>query len=152
MTVTGLDRLRLKLTRRIPDAVKKRVRDAMEQSANEVVDTMKSLVAVDSGELRDSIAWTWGDAPKGALVLARSSKRSSDSMRITIYAGGGDAFYARFVEFGTQPHVNKGLYAGSHNPGAPAQPFFFPGWRLVKRRVKGRVTRNIRKAIKEAVG
>ncbi|MEQ1403837.1 HK97-gp10 family putative phage morphogenesis protein [Neorhizobium sp. Rsf11] len=149
MTIEGLDRLNRKLTKTIPEAAYRRVKEALEQSADEAIAVMKGLVPVDSGELRDSIAWTWGDAPKGAIALATSTAKAGD-LRITIYAGGGDAYYARFVEFGTSPHPNKGLFAGSMHPGTPAQPFFYPGWRLVRRKVKGRVTRNIKKAIKEA--
>lgn len=149
MTIEGLDRLNRKLTKAIPAAAYRRVKEALEASANEAVATMKRLAPVDDGDLQMSISWTWGDAPKGALAIA-TSKGSADGMRITIYAGGGNAFYARFVEFGTAPHVNGGLYAGSKHPGTRAQPFFFPGWRMVRRKVKGRVTRNIKKAIKEA--
>lgn len=151
MTIEGLDRLNRKLTKAIPAAAYRRVKEALEESANEAVAAMKRLAPVDDGDLQMSISWTWGDAPKGALAIA-TSKASADGMRITIYAGGGDAFYARFVEFGTAPHVNGGLYAGSKHPGTRAQPFFFPGWRMVRRKVKGRVTRNIKRAIKEAAG
>lgn len=149
MAVIGLDRLRRKLTKTIPEAAQRRIKEAMEQSANEAVALMKSLAPKVSGDLADSIGWTWGDAPRGSIAIARSSRKSGN-MRITIYAGGGDAYYARFVEFGTSPHVNGGLYAGSQHPGTPAQPFFYPGWRVVRRRVKGKVTRAIKAAAKEA--
>lgn len=150
MAIEGLDRLKNKLTKKIPQAVEKRVREAMEQSANEAVSVMKSFAPVDDGDLQMSISWTWGDAPKGALTLARSTRKSSDGLRITIYAGGGDAYYARFVEFGTQAHTAGGKFAGATIPAIRPQPFFYPGWRLVKKRVTGRVTRNIKKALKEA--
>ncbi|MFC3163061.1 HK97-gp10 family putative phage morphogenesis protein [Ciceribacter thiooxidans] len=148
MSVQGLDRLHRKLTRTIPERVLARVREAMEQAAEEAVDVIRSLAPEDSGALKDSIGWTWGDAPKGSIALL-TSKRTAGGMRITIYAGGGDAFYARFVEFGTSPHVNKGKFAGTQNPGMAAQPFFFPGWRMVRRKAKRRMTGAIRKAIKE---
>jgi HK97 gp10 family phage protein len=150
MTVTGLDRLRYKLTKKIPDAVRNRVKEAMEQSAEEAVSAMKSLVSVESGDLRDSIGWTWGDPPKGAVIVAHSRAKSKTGLRITIYAGNDQAYYARWVEFGTAPHINGGKFAGSQNPGMRARPFFFPGWRLVSRRVKGQVTRSVKKAVKEA--
>lgn len=149
MTVEGLARLNRKLTKTIPEAAYRRVREALEQSATEAVAAMKALAPHDTGELQNSIAWTWGNAPKGALAIA-SSKAAANGLRITIYAGGGDAYYARFVEFGTARHINGGKFAGSKNPGMKAQPFFYPGWRLVKRKVKGRVTRSVKKAIKEA--
>jgi HK97 gp10 family phage protein len=148
MTVEGLKSLERKLKRTIPAKAVEFTRKAMEDGANEVVSLMKNLVPVDKGALRDSIAWTWGNAPKGALVLGRSQP-AGDGMRITIYAGGGDEYYAWFVEFGTHSHINQGLFAGSEHPGTAAQPFFFVSWRAMKRRVKSRVTRQMRKGIRE---
>lgn len=149
MTIEGLDRLRRKLTKTIPEAARARIKEALEASANEAVAQMKRLAPVDDGDLQASISWTWGDAPKGALALATSTK-SVDGMRVTIFAGNAEAYYARFVEFGTSPHRNKGKFAGSQHPGTRAQPFFFPGWRIARKKVKGRVTRAIRAAAREA--
>jgi len=119
--------------------------DAMEKGAEELVEAMKRLAPVlkepDSrrraGALRDSIGWTWGDAPRGALVIDRfDAGRETADMRITIYAGGKEAFYARFVEFGTRT-------------GSPAQPFFYPAYRAHRRRIRARIAREIRKAIQQ---
>lgn len=114
--------------------VRKATRDAMEKGANEIVAMAKSLVPVRSGELRDSIGWTWGDAPSGAMVIAQSAAMEG-SERITVYAGSNDAFYVRWQEFGTQNH-------------APS-PFFFTSYRFLKRRVKSRITRQMKKAIRQ---
>lgn len=140
--VQGLDRLRRKLTVTIPDRVRQRTRAAMEKGANEIVALAKSLVPVDTGALRDSIGWTWGDAPDGSITLGHMKESKDSDEVITIYAGtrnknlgDKDAFYARFVEFGTQkmaPH-----------------PFFYPAYRTLKRRVKNRITREIKKGIRE---
>lgn len=132
--VLGLKSLNRKLTQTIPERVRIRTRAAMEKGADEIVAMAKSLVPVDSGDLRDSIGWTWGDAPKGSIVLA-SSAPDRGGERITIYAGNDEAYYARWVEFGTQKNLPS--------------PFFFPSYRALKRRVKGRITREMRKAIKE---
>ena len=131
---------RRKLERRLalmPEAARAEIRIAMEKSAAEIVALMKSLVPVDSGDLRDSIAWTWGEAPKGALVLGRTRKSlaAKAGLSLTIYAGGGDAYYARFVEFGTVEMA--------------AQPFFFPAWRLGRKRARGRIARAASKAAKK---
>jgi HK97 gp10 family phage protein len=148
LTIIGLQRLEQKLKRTIPDAVIKRVREAMAQSADQAVAAMKRLAPVETGDLQMSISWTWGDAPKGAIAIASKASKAS-GLRITIYAGGRDAYYARFIEFGTSPHINKGKFAGSKNPGTTAQPFFYPGWRLVRKSAKSRVTRGIKQALKE---
>ncbi|MFZ2869848.1 HK97 gp10 family phage protein [Zavarzinia sp.] len=148
MTVQGLAALEAKLKRRIPDAAVKRLRAAMEKSAEEIVQLMRRLVSVDSGDLRDSIGWTWGEAPKGAMVLGRS-KQAIDGMTITIYAGGGDAFHALFVEFGTRAHLAGGKFKGAEIPAIAASPFFFPAWRAKRQSSKTRMARAIRQGLKE---
>ena len=44
MAIIGLVRLNRKMTRTIPQAAKRRIKEAMEQSANEAVALMKSLL------------------------------------------------------------------------------------------------------------
>jgi HK97 gp10 family phage protein len=149
MAVLGLARLQKKL-KRIPEIAREEIAKAMEAGANEMVALAKNLVPRDSGELANSIGWTWGDAPKGAMVLGTVRASKTGNMVITIYAGDDQAFYARWVEFGTSGHENGGLFDGSQHPGTAAQPFFYPSWRAVRRRVKGRVTRAVNKAAKRA--
>lgn len=134
--VKGLKSLHNKLTRKIPDAVRRQVRKAMEKSAEEIVAGARRFVPVSpgGGTLRDSIGWTWGDPPGGSLVLAESKAKPGD-LKLTVFAGSKAAYYVRFVEFGTVSQT--------------AQPFFFPAYRTVKKRVKSRTTRAMRKAIRE---
>lgn len=143
--IQGLDRLKRKLAK-LPAVAKQMIRQAMEAKANEIVAMMKNLVPVDDGTLRDSIGWTWGKAPKGSLTLASVQATGDSDMTLTIYAGNKEAFYARWVEFGTARHENGGLFAGSIHPGTKAQPFFFVSWRANKRRT----VRAIRKASRDS--
>lgn len=147
--ILGLDRLNKKL-KAFPKAVEAEISKAMEQSANEIVAMSKSLAPVDSGDLQMSIGWTWGDVPKGAMVLGKvkSSGKGAGNLQITVFAGGGEAWYARLVEFGTAPHLNGGRFAGSQHPGTAAQPFFYPAYRATRKRAKGRVTRAVNAAAK----
>lgn len=149
MAVQGLDKLNRKL-RRLPDVARAEIAKAMEKSAGEVVALAKTLAPTDSGALRASIGWTWGDAPEGSMVLGsvRQSGKGAGNMAITIFAGNSDVFWARWVEWGTSPHTNAGLFAGSQHPGTPAQPFFFPAYRARRRSAKSRVSRAITKSAK----
>lgn len=144
MTVIGLDRLKRKLTLVIPAQVEKATAAAMEVGADEIVAMMRRLVPVDTGQLRNSIGWTWGDPPKGAMVLGKSKSAGGDGRKvITIYAGNEQTVVgsrsqfqlARLQEFGTQA--------------MSAQPFFFPAYRALRKRVRGRITRQMKKAIKD---
>lgn len=146
--VEGLDRLRRKL-QALPVAARRRIREAMEKGADEIVAMMKSLVPVDTGGLARSIGWTWGAAPKGALTIGKIRGVSGADNIITIYAGDAENFQARWVEFGTAPHTAGGLFAGATIPAIPASPFFFVSYRANRKRVKSRVTRAINKAAKE---
>lgn len=121
----------------IPVNVRKAARETLEQNAEELVSEMKRVAPKGvSLDLVNSIGWTWGDAPEGAMVIGTVGGKEYSTLRVTIYAGGADAFYAVFQEFGTKD--------------MPANPFFYPVWRTRKRRVKSRLTRNINKAIKES--
>lgn len=147
MKVQGLDRLNRKL-KRLPVVAEEEIRKAMESIATEMVALAKSLVPRDSGALAASIGWTWGDAPKGSMVLGKVKGGAGSTLRITIYAGNDEAFWARWVEFGTSPHENGGRFDGSDHPGTAAQPFFYPAWRALRRRSKSRLSRAITKSAK----
>lgn len=154
----GKDDLARKI-RALPDAVKREIRAAMEKGANEIVAMMKNLVPVDSGDLRNSIGWTYGAAPAGSLVVKTIA--GPDDLRITIFAGNEAAYYARFVEFGTQGASRGQRVADTRrgagytrksyrtHPGTAAQPFFFPAYRAFRPRVKRRISRAINSAAKK---
>jgi HK97 gp10 family phage protein len=159
LRILNKDRL-LRKFRRLPGAVRTAVREALEQSADELVAMMKSLVPVDEGDLRDSIGWTWGKPPSGTISVGEVAEAfGGEEYRITVYAGNDKAYHARFVEFGTQAGKRGGRVSSrrsrsgtrrSHrtHPGTAAQPFFFVSYRALKRRIKGRITRKVNKAIK----
>lgn len=132
--VQGLDRLNARF-----NAIPKRVRDAaekeLERSAAEIVATMKRFASRGrTGKMADSIGWTWGDVPAGTMKVGSVGGKVYGSLSITIYAGGKEAFYATFQEFGTKE--------------MRAHPFFFPAWRAHKKKVNARLKRAMTKAIK----
>lgn len=99
------------------------MRGAIRAGAKVIEDRAKELAPVKSGALRDSIK------------VSTRSKRGQVSA--TIRAGGGKAFYAKWVEFGTAQHFIKPknrkslFFAGMakevvDHPGATQKPFMRP--------------------------
>lgn len=149
------ERLRKKLLA-LPDSIKKEIRQPMERAAQKVVDLAVHLAPVLKeptperipGALRNSIDWSWGPPPIGAI--AAGGKTLADykggTLKLSIYAGNDLAFYARFVEFGVhaQTKGSRITNASGRNRKSkrnlsrdiPAQPFFFPAWRAYKTSMK----------------
>lgn len=145
--VKGVRELQTKLTKTIPALVREATSKAMEQGATEIVAMMKRLVPIESGELRDSIGWTWGQAPRYSQKIATVKGQEGD-LAITIYAGNEKVRYAHLIEFGTRAHVNKGKFDGTQHPGSAAQPFFYVSFRTLRKKTRSRITRAMRKAIR----
>ena len=118
----------------LPLASQESIREAIARSAREIADLAESLVPRDTGRLAASIGWTWGEAPKGSMVLATLTARTG-TMTATVYAGDSDAFYARWVDFGTEAIT--------------AQPFFYVAYRALRKRATGRIRRAHKKAIQK---
>lgn len=132
--VQGLRELKARWSS-IPRRVTEAVQAEMEKQAEQVVQMMRRLVPVDQGDLRDSIGWTWGEAPKGAMTIGKVGGKEYGTLRITIYAGGTkDSFHGVFQEFGTRNMA--------------ANPFFYPSWRARRKRVKSGITKAMNKAIR----
>lgn len=145
--IQGADALKRKM-RQMPEEARKQIAKAMEQSAEEMVRLARSLAPIDDGHLQRSIDWNWGGAPAGSMTLGtvRAEGKGAGNMAITIYAGDDRAYYSRWVEFGTSPHVQGGRFAGTQHPGTPARPFFYPAYRALRKRMKSRTSRAIRNA------
>jgi HK97 gp10 family phage protein len=115
------DRFHKKLSK-LPPTVGKAAKEGLIESAEFIVEAMKRQVPVRSGALRDSITFTKPDA---------NALRDN---RVTITAGNKQAFYAKFVEYGTQK--------------MRAEPFFWTTWRAFRRSAKSHLSRKVNKAIK----
>lgn len=130
--------------KQIPDVAVDAARLAMEEGAQEIVEAMRAAAPKGAtGKLRDSIGWTWGDLPPGTFMIdeIRSGRNKGDqyaTMRIKIYAGAGEGFYARFHEFGTKDGKT------------PARPFFYPNWKAKRAEFRRKIRARVRAAIKEA--
>lgn len=142
MAVEGLSAFQRKMAL-IPKVVIEEVRKELEKQATELVEMMRRLAPKDSGALAASIGWTWGDAPAGSIKLGTVAASEGSSLRITVYAGAagkkkdGGTFYARFQEFGTR--------------NMPANPFFFPAYRAKRRKIRGALSRAVKRGLKNAL-
>jgi len=137
--VQGIAELNRKLTVVIPKRVEDATRLAMEKGAEELVSMMKRLAPFQ--DIRDSIQWKWGSAPKGAFTLDKVETSERGGLRITVYA---TDYRARWFEFGTAERFQA---SGKSTGRIQQHPFFFPSYRALRKRIKSRVTREMRKAI-----
>ncbi|MFN3362825.1 MAG: HK97-gp10 family putative phage morphogenesis protein [Allorhizobium sp.] len=131
----GLDQLRRRLES-VARNVRTQIDPALKVSADEIARTMRSLAETssDTGSLIESIAVTEGgnstppySQPGGATVVPEHA--------VVITAGNVEARHVHLVEYGTVS--------------APAQPFFWPGFRLMRKRAENRIKRNISKAVRD---
>lgn len=148
MRFLNKDRMR-KVLKILPEDVRKKIKVAVVEGAEDMANTMRSLAKIHSGHLRDSIKVTPGDEDIALYERVKSTRIDRDPELAAIIHV--DAFYSAWVEFGTAPHINRGEFPGTTNPGTHAQPFFFPAYRARKKQVQARINRAAREGIKEGL-
>lgn len=118
----------------IPKAVREAVQPALVKSGEELQSRMQTLAPKDTGALAASIAITLpGEStppysqPGGSTVAAENE--------VLVTAGNAKVRYAHLVEYGT---------AHSH-----AEPYFWPAFRLTRKRIEDRLKRAIRQAVRD---
>lgn len=124
----GLSRIQQRLNA-IPQDVKAALEPALLKQAETIASTMQTLAPVDQGDLRDSITVTGPgqstppySQPGGAQIVPDNA--------VAITVGEETVRYPHLVEYGTAK--------------TPAQPFFWPAYRLHRMKAK--------KALKRAAG
>lgn len=128
-----LSRLSKKLEA-MPERVRESVAPAFEKSGNELVGTMRHLAPEETGALERSITMT----PGGQATPPYSQPGGSHMVpvgAVAITAGNAEVRYAHLQEYGTTE--------------ARAQPFFWPAYRLLRKRMVNRTKRAMRKAVRE---
>lgn len=130
--VSGLASLQKKLAA-IPRATREEVRAVLEKSGDEMVSLAKSLAPVRTGLLKSTIKRRPGKNELAVEVVAGGAATTKAAR-----AGNGVFDYAAGTEWGTSD--------------TPSQPFFWPSYRAIKKRAKGRTTRAVRMAVKRAIG
>ena len=101
---------------------------AAEGGSQEVASAMRYLAPRDERDLIESIRVEEPDSP---TFIGRIIKAGDETTIVTNSRG------VRFQNAKIQEHGTKNM---------PANPFFNPAWRFNRQRVKGKITRAIRKA------
>lgn len=117
----------------IPVDARALIKKALDKSADELVSLQQRSVPKDEGDLARSIRKESGDHDLAARVVAGGplTTRPVRQGKSATYD------YALAIEHGTSTR--------------PAQPFFYPSYRLLKRRIKSRLARAVRAAVKKTV-
>lgn len=130
----GLARFQRRM-RSLPDAARKAVVPALTTGAEEIAGLQRQLAPVDEGDLRDSIHVTRPGETTPAYSQPGGS-RVAGPLEAVVTAGNADVRYPHLQEYGTTD--------------APAQPYFWPGYRLGRKRATARIKRAVAKAVREA--
>lgn len=119
----GIDRLKARANR-LPKTVRRRMTEAAKANAKALRDAVLADAPSDTGELKTTVVYYAAPNTDGLV------------WRVVAGVKGEKGFYARFVEFGTSEQ--------------PAQPFFFSNYRIMKARFSARMSRAMKKGIKES--
>lgn len=131
----GLDDAKTVFTDIADESVKRIVR-ALNKGADEISRTAEQLVPEDTGDLKRDIK------VRRATRLRRDGK--AIVAQITAGSKASTAQAAYRSEFGRS--------ATSDHPGHRAQPFFFPAYFAKRKRVRGRIKREIARAARFKAG
>jgi HK97 gp10 family phage protein len=114
----------------LPDAAKRAAAVALDTSANELVAAQRTLAPREDGTLQASIEW------HQTAELTRTITAGGETTTRPVKGGDYEYDYALGQEFGTQE--------------MPANPFFWPAYRLTKKRIRNRIKRAISKGVKDS--
>ncbi|MER9210063.1 HK97-gp10 family putative phage morphogenesis protein [Mesorhizobium sp. M0771] len=120
----------------IPKTVRTAVVPSLVKSGEELAGTMRQLAETsrDTGALIESIAVTTPGASTPPYSQPGGT-RVAGELEVLVTAGDQDVRYPHLVEYGTSK--------------AAAQPFFWPAFRLLQKRIKNRTRRAIGKAVRD---
>ena len=136
MSIIGMERLKRKLAR-IPDTVKKRAQTDLMLAGREINMRQRTFVPVDDGTLRASI---------------RTEPLTDGTVGVSVAAGGPTTTKpVRNSEKGNAPTYDYAMAIEYGTKDAAPKSFFWPGYKLGKRKAMSRARTGIRRAMREAV-
>lgn len=123
--------------RALPRELQKNVADAVEKGADDVAGQARRFAPVDTGDLRDSITVT-GPGGTTPPYSQPGGSQTMGPMQSMVTAGNKDVRYAHLPEYGTTT--------------MKAQPYFWPAYRLHKKRIVRRIKTAVGKALRRDAG
>lgn len=122
----------------IPQAVREAVRPALIKSGDELADAMRHLApddpATGAPDLKSSIAVTLPGEQTPAYSQPGGS-RVAGELEVLVTVGNEEVRYPHLLEYGTSK--------------MEAQPYFWPAFRLMRKKLESRIKRAIGKAVRE---
>jgi hypothetical protein len=119
VTVSGLAALEAKLLK-LPPAILAAAKDANNENALEFMQRIAAIIPRDTGALLDSM-----------------KKTEVGPIGVKVEIGDTHPYYLNYVEYG---HMDGATHV-------PARPFWWPTWRLNKKRFKAKTARIVKKAL-----
>ena len=152
------------LRKTLPDAMMAELAGGAVEAGAEMVQLARAFAPERSGELKASIVMTKAgektpaySQPGGATVVPSGA--------VLITAGNSRVRHAHLVEYGAAAHDNSGgpetktgrlrsRPAGTirSHPGTKGQPFFWPAYRLIRKKAKSRMVRRLNRAVRQVTG
>lgn len=119
----------------IPAAVREGVAPALLRAGDLVADTARQFAPVDSGDLRASIAVTGPNESAPPYAMEGGARVVPENAAV-VTVGNTKVRYPHLVEYGTRH--------------AAAKPFFWPAFRITRKRALAMIKAGISRAIREA--
>ena len=122
------------------------LRRSLKTAAEPLVELVRSGVPRDKGTLAASIAISTKLAKRQAGMHRKVFKNDKAAVEMFVgpsYDLGAGGRHGHLVEFGTAPHINGGVFAGTQHPGTAPQPFMRPAWDQDKMALLDRLGRKL---------
>lgn len=132
--ITGIEKVE-RAFRNLPRSSTAKIADALNRGAEEVAKRAEQIAPEDEGDLKDTIK------PRSSGI--RQNQRGNPVVYVVAGTSADTANAAFRQEFG------RASGPGDHR-GHPAQPFLFPAYWSLRKRIRGRIARAIKAATKEA--
>lgn len=130
------------------------LRRSLKKAAQPTADLAASMAPKKTGKLSKSIIV--GAKLDGRQARMHKKMFRDDKSAVTLFVGpsyllGDKGRHGHLVEFGTAPHINGGVFAGTQNPGTAARPFMRPAWEQDKHAMLDRLSDELWSELEKSV-